>query len=330
MVEKFKAFVVDQDDDGIVSNSYKELTKDDLPEGDVLIKVHYSGINYKDALATQDHNKIVKQYPMVPGIDLAGTIEETNAPGFEVGDKVIVTSYDLGVSHYGGFSEYARVKSEWVIELPEDLTLEEAMIYGTAGYTAGLAIEQLEKSGMSIEGKKVLVRGATGGVGTISLLMLNNLGYDVIASTGRDGAEEKLKKLGAKEVIGRLPEDNSKPLEKRTWQAAIDPVGGENLPYIVKRLDNNGSVALIGMTGGNNFETTVFPFILRGASIIGIDSVFTPIKLRKRVWRRLAKDLKPQQLHDIKHVISFDEIPKAIDQVINHNNTGRIVIDFNV
>lgn len=330
MVEKFKAFVVDQDDNGIVSNSYKELTKDDLPEGDVLIKVHYSGINYKDALATQDHNKIVKQYPMVPGIDLAGTIEETNAPGFEVGDKVIVTSYDLGVSHYGGFSEYARVKSEWVIELPEDLTLEEAMIYGTAGYTAGLAIEQLEKSGMSIEGKEVLVRGATGGVGTISLLMLNNLGYDVIASTGRDDAEEKLKKLGAKEVIGRLPEDNSKPLEKRTWQAAIDPVGGENLPYIVKRLDNNGSVALIGMTGGNNFETTVFPFILRGASIIGIDSVFTPIKLRKRVWRRLAKDLKPQQLHDIKHVILFDEIPKAIDQVINHNNTGRIVIDFNV
>ncbi|MDU0628781.1 NADPH:quinone oxidoreductase family protein [Staphylococcus epidermidis] len=330
MVEKFKAFVVNQDDNGIVSNSYKELTKDDLPEGDVLIKVHYSGINYKDALATQDHNKIVKQYPMVPGIDLAGTIEETNAPGFEVGDKVIVTSYDLGVSHYGGFSEYARVKSEWVIELPEDLTLEEAMIYGTAGYTAGLAIEQLEKSGMSIEGKEVLVRGATGGVGTISLLMLNNLGYDVIASTGRDDAEEKLKKLGAKEVIGRLPEDNSKPLEKRTWQAAIDPVGGENLPYIVKRLDNNGSVALIGMTGGNNFETTVFPFILRGASIIGIDSVFTPIKLRKRVWRRLAKDLKPQQLHDIKHVISFDEIPKAIDQVINHNNTGRIVIDFNV
>ena len=330
MVEKFKAFVVDQDDNGIVSNSYKELTKDDLPEGDVLIKVHYSGINYKDALATQDHNKIVKQYPMVPGIDLAGTIEETNAPGFEVGDKVIVTSYDLGVSHYGGFSEYARVKSEWVIELPEDLTLEEAMIYGTAGYTAGLAIEQLEKSGMSIEGKEVLVRGATGGVGTISLLMLNNLGYDVIASTGRDDAEEKLKKLGAKEVIGRLPEDNSKPLEKRTWQAAIDPVGGENLPYIVKRLDNNGIVALIGMTGGNNFETTVFPFILRGASIIGIDSVFTPIKLRKRVWRRLAKDLKPQQLHDIKHVISFDEIPKAIDQVINHNNSGRIVIDFNV
>ncbi len=329
MVETFKAFVVNQDKNGNVTHKYQQLSKDDLPKGDVLIKVHYSGINYKDALATQDNNKIIQEYPMVPGIDLAGTIEETNATGFEVGDKVIVTSYDLGVSHYGGFSEYARVKSEWVIELPEDLTLEEAMIYGTAGYTAGLAIENLEKSGMSIEGNDVLVRGATGGVGTISLLMLKSLGYSVIASTGRQNVADKLKKLGASEVIERLPENDSKPLEKRTWQAAIDPVGGENLPYIVKRLDNNGSVALIGMTGGYNFETSVFPFILRGVSIIGIDSVFTPIKLRKRVWRRLAKDLKPDQLHDIKHIISFDNIPQAIEEVINHQNTGRIVIDFN-
>ncbi|MEQ5993975.1 acryloyl-CoA reductase [Staphylococcus saccharolyticus] len=329
MVETFKAFVVNQDKNGNVTHKYQQLSKDDLPKGDVLIKVHYSGINYKDALATQDNNKIVQEYPMVPGIDLAGTIEETNATGFEVGDKVIVTSYDLGVSHYGGFSEYARVKSEWVIELPEDLTLEEAMIYGTAGYSAGLAIEKLEKSGMSIEGNDVLVRGATGGVGTISLLMLKSLGYSVIASTGRQNVAYKLKKLGASEVIERLPENDSKPLEKRTWQAAIDPVGGENLPYIVKRLDNNGSVALIGMTGGYNFETSVFPFILRGVSIIGIDSVFTPINLRKRVWRRLAKDLKPDQLHDIKHIISFDNIPQAIEEVINHQNTGRIVIDFN-
>lgn len=214
MVETFKAFVVKQDKNGNVTHKYQQLSKDDLPEGDVLIKVHYSGINYKDALATQDNNKIIQEYPMVPGIDLAGTIEETNATGFEVGDKVIVTSYDLGVSHYGGFSEYARVKSEWVIELPEDLTLEEAMIYGTAGYTAGLAIENLEKSGMSIEGNDVLVRGATGGVGTISLLMLKSLGYSVIASTGRQNVADKLKKLGASEVIERLPENDSKPLEK--------------------------------------------------------------------------------------------------------------------
>ncbi|MGX0911011.1 acrylyl-CoA reductase family protein [Staphylococcus caprae] len=329
MVEKFKAFIVNQDENGKVSQEYKTLTKDDLPEGDVLIKVHYSGINYKDALATQDHNAIVKKYPMVPGIDLAGTIEETNAPGFEVGDKVIVTSYDLGVSHYGGFSEYARVKSEWVIELPEGLTLEESMIYGTAGYTAGLAIEKLEKAGMSIEGNEVLVRGATGGVGTLAMLMLDNLGYDVVASTGRKDVDNQLKELGATEVIDRLPDNDDKSLASRTWQAAIDPVGGKNLPYIVKRLDNNGSVAVIGMTGGTEFESSVFPFILRGVSIIGIDSVFTPIKLRRRVWRRLARDLKPDQLHDIKHIISFEDIPDAIEKVINHENTGRIVIDFN-
>ena len=329
MVEKFKAFIVNQDENGKVSQEYKTLTKDDLPEGDVLIKVHYSGINYKDALAAQDHNAIVKKYPMVPGIDLAGTIEETNAPGFEVGDKVIVTSYDLGVSHYGGFSEYARVKSEWVIELPEGLTLEEAMIYGTAGYTAGLAIEKLEKAGMSIEGNEVLVRGATGGVGTLAMLMLDNLGYDVVASTGRKDVDNQLKELGATEVIDRLPDNDDKSLASRTWQAAIDPVGGKNLPYIVKRLDNNGSVAVIGMTGGTEFESSVFPFILRGVSIIGIDSVFTPIKLRRRVWRRLARDLKPDQLHDIKHIISFEDIPDAIEKVINHENTGRIVIDFN-
>ncbi|OHO69492.1 quinone oxidoreductase [Staphylococcus sp. HMSC036D05] len=329
MVEKFKAFIVDQDENGKVSQEYKTLTKDDLPEGDVLIKVHYSGINYKDALAAQDYNAIVKKYPMVPGIDLAGTIEETNAPGFEVGDKVIVTSYDLGVSHYGGFSEYARVKSEWVIELPEGLTLEEAMIYGTAGYTAGLAIEKLEKAGMSIEGNEVLVRGATGGVGTLAMLMLDNLGYDVVASTGRKDVDNQLKQLGATEVIDRLPDNDDKSLASRTWQAAIDPVGGKNLPYIVKRLDNNGSVAVIGMTGGTEFESSVFPFILRGVSIIGIDSVFTPIKLRRRVWRRLARDLKPDQLHDIKHIISFEDIPDAIEKVINHENTGRIVIDFN-
>ncbi|MFW3612196.1 acryloyl-CoA reductase [Staphylococcus caprae] len=329
MVEKFKAFIVDQDENGKVSQEYKTLTKDNLPEGDVLIKVHYSGINYKDALAAQNHNAIVKKYPMVPGIDLAGTIEETNAPGFEVGDKVIVTSYDLGVSHYGGFSEYARVKSEWVIELPEGLTLEEAMIYGTAGYTAGLAIEKLEKAGMSIEGNEVLVRGATGGVGTLAMLMLDNLGYDVVASTGRKDVDNQLKQLGATEVIDRLPDNDDKSLASRTWQAAIDPVGGKNLPYIVKRLDNNGSVAVIGMTGGTEFESSVFPFILRGVSIIGIDSVFTPIKLRRRVWRRLARDLKPDQLHDIKHIISFEDIPDAIEKVINHENTGRIVIDFN-
>jgi len=328
--EKFKAYLVDRDDEGNVSSDFKQLTVDDLPEGYVLIKVHYSSINYKDALATQNNNAIVKQYPMVPGIDLSGEIVESNAPGHYVGDKVIVTSYDLGVSHFGGYSEYVRVKSEWIIDLPEDLTLEEAMIYGTAGYTAGLAIERLENDGMTIEKDSVLVRGASGGVGMLSVLMLNKLGYDVVASTGRKDVDDKLKAIGAKEVIDRLPEYDHKPLASRTWQAAIDPVGGDSLSNIVNRLDNNGSVAVIGMTGGTKFESSVFPLILRGISVLGIDSVFTPIKLRKLVWRRLAKDLKPKQLHDIKDVISFEDLPKGIERVMNHQHMGRIIIDFGV
>lgn len=211
VIETFKAFVIDKDESGKVTPTFKQLSPTDLPKGDVLIKVHYSGINYKDALATQDHNAVVKSYPMIPGIDLAGTIVESEAPGFEKGEQVIVTSYDLGVSHYGGFSEYARVKSEWIIKLPDTLTLEESMIYGTAGYTAGLAIERLEKVGMNIEDGPVLVRGASGGVGTLAVLMLNELGYKVIASTGKQDVSDQLLELGAKEVIDRLPvEDDHK------------------------------------------------------------------------------------------------------------------------
>ncbi|WP_436942204.1 acrylyl-CoA reductase family protein [Staphylococcus xylosus] len=327
MTETFKAFVVDEQD-GKVTNQYKDLSINDLPEGEVLIKVKYSGINYKDALATVKNSKIVKSYPMVPGIDLAGVVEHSDTHAFEAGDEVIVTGYDLGISHFGGFSEYARVREEWIVPLPKDLTLEEAMIYGTAGYTAGLAIEKLEHNGLSVEKEDVLVRGATGGVGTLAVMMLDSIGFDVVASTGKQNAEAKLKSLGAKEVIPRISESDNKPLGKRTWQGAIDPVGGESLSQIIKQLDYDGSVALIGMTGGTNFDSSVFPFILRGTSIIGIDSVYTEMKQRKHIWRRLSKDLKPDQLHDIKQVIKFNDIEASIKQVLEHENSGRIVIDF--
>lgn len=330
MSTQFKAFLVDQNKEGQINSDYKQLTTDDLSEGNVLIKVHYSGINYKDALATTDNNNIVKSYPMVPGIDLAGVVVESDDPTIEKGEEVIATSYDLGVSHYGGFSEYARVKSDWIVKLPDNLTLEEAMIYGTAGYTAGLAIEKLEKAGfMTLEGGEVLVRGASGGVGSLAVMMLSNLGYKVIASTGNKEATEKLEQLGAKDIIDRITDNDDKPLGSRTWQAAIDPIGGEGTPYVAKHIDNNGGVALIGLTSGVKFSTTVHPFILRGVSLVGIDSVFTPMKLRERVWRRLATDLKSDQLHDIKRVVSFSDLPDAIETVLNHENTGRIVIDFN-
>lgn len=330
MSKEFKAFLVDKEQDGKVKSDFTQMTTDDLPEGEVLIKVHYSGINYKDALATTDNNNIVKNYPMVPGIDLAGTVVESDDPTVEEGEEVIVTSYDLGVDHYGGFSEYARVKSDWIVKLPDNLTLEESMIYGTAGYTAGLAIEKLEKAGfMTLEGGKVLVRGASGGVGSLAVLMLSNLGYKVVASTGNKEAVEKLEHLGAKEIIDRISENDDKPLGSRTWQAAIDPIGGAGTPYVTNRIENNGGVALIGLTGGVKFDATVYPYILRGVSLVGIDSVFTPMKLRDRVWRRLATDLKSDMLHEIKRKISFSDLPNGIESVLNHKNTGRIVIDFN-
>ncbi|PHK50337.1 acryloyl-CoA reductase [Staphylococcus edaphicus] len=327
MTNTFKAFVVEEQD-GKVTNQYKEISIDDLPEGEVLIKVKYSGINYKDALATVENSKIVSSYPMVPGIDLAGVVEHSDTHAFEQGDEVIVTGYGLGTSHFGGFSEYARVKEEWIVPLPKDLTLEEAMIYGTAGYTAGLAIEKLEHDGLSIEKKDILVRGATGGVGTLAIMMLDSIGFDVVASTGKSGVEDKLKALGAKEVISRITNSDHKALGKRTWQGVIDPVGGESLSQIVKQLDYNGMVAVIGMTAGTNFDSSVFPFILRGTSIIGIDSVYTEMRQRKHIWRRLAKDLKPNHLHDIKKVIKFNELEDNIKQVLEHTNSGRVVIDF--
>ena len=284
MSNQFKAFLVDKNNDGSVNSDFTQLTTDDLPEGEVLIKVHYSGINYKDALATTDNNQILKSYPMVPGIDLAGTVVESEDPTINEGEEVIVTSYDMGVSHYGGFSEYARVNSDWVVKLPDNMTLEEAMIYGTAGYTAGLAIEKLEKAGfMTLEGGKVLVRGASGGVGALAVLMLSNLGYKVVASTGNKHAGDKLAALGANEIIDRITDNDEKPLGSRTWQAAIDPIGGNGTPFVTNHIDNNGGVALIGLTGGVSFDTTVYPFILRGVSLVGIDSVFILMKFGARV-----------------------------------------------
>ncbi|WP_368863433.1 acrylyl-CoA reductase family protein [Staphylococcus hominis] len=329
MSVNFKAFMVEKDNDGTVTSDFKDLSINDLPEGEVLIKVQYSGINYKDALATVKDSGVLKSYPMVPGIDLAGTVVESDDPTIEKGEEVIITGYDLGVNHYGGFSEYARVKSDWIVKCPENLTLEKAMIYGTAGYTAGLAIEKLEKANfMTLEGDKVLVRGASGGVGSLAVMMLNELGYKVVASTGNKKATNKLKELGAREVIDRISEDSNEILGKRTWQAAIDPCGGPGTPYIAKHLTNGGGVALIGMTGGNHFETSVFPFILRGVSVVGLDSVMTPMKLRQRVWRRLATDLKSNKLHEIKNTIAFKDLKHSIETVLNHENAGRIIIDF--
>lgn len=328
MPDTFKAYYAEKKGTEI-HTELKELPMETIDDGDVLIKVAYSSINYKDALATQKDTGVVKNYPIIPGIDLAGTVVSSESSTFKEGDSVIATSYDLGVSHHGGLSEFARVKEEWIVPLPKDLTLEEAMIYGTAGYTAALAIQKLEDNGLTVEGAPVLVRGASGGVGSLAVMMLSNIGYKVIASTGNNENEDYLKSIGATDVVPRVEDTSDKPLDKREWQAVIDPVGGKHVGDIVKRLQNRGSIALIGNTAGLAFDTTVLPFILRGNSILGVDSAETPMKIRKQIWRRLATDLKPDTLHSIKHVIDFSDVPEAIDHLLNNHSTGRYLVKIN-
>ncbi|MBI5974311.1 oxidoreductase [Staphylococcus canis] len=329
MAQNFKAFVVNNENNQF-KGEFKQLDTTQLPDGDVTIRVHYSSINYKDVLATQPNNKIIRQYPLIPGIDLAGTVIESSHPSFQKGDKVLATGYELGVSHDGGYSEIARLNGDWLVHLPEDLTLEEAMIIGTAGFTAALSIQLLEDNKISSTNGPILVRGASGGVGSMALMMLKAIGYHTVASTGQEKKAERLKELGANEVIPRISNDSQKALLKPEWQAAIDPVGGATIESILKCIQPHGAVALSGNVSGAKFSSTVFPFILRGIRIIGVDSVNFPMKRRQHIWRRLAKDLKPAHLHDIKTVVPFDDIEKGFELLQNDDHFGRIIIDMKV
>ncbi|SUK08088.1 zinc-binding alcohol dehydrogenase [Staphylococcus agnetis] len=325
MAHSFKAYVLDENN-GNVTGQYQTLTVDDLPDGEVIVKVHYSSLNYKDMLATQDHNKIIRHYPMIPGIDLAGKVIESKHPSFKTGDAVIATGYELGVSHAGGFSEMARVKGDWLVPLPKGLTLEEAMIIGTAGFTAAISIQLLEDNKITSDGGPVCVRGATGGVGTMATMMLSALNYKVTASTGQHDKTDWLKSLGAREVIGRLDTLSDKPLQKGQWQAIVDPVGGNTVGECLKYIQPHGAVALSGNVSGMTFESSVFPFILRGVKLLGVDSVQFPMRRRLLLWRRLATDLKPQQLHEIKTVVPFKDIESHIEALKDNRIQGRIVI----
>lgn len=328
-MDTFRALVVDKKEEDFSVN-INTLTKDDLPEGDVLIKVHYSSVNYKDGLAAIPDGNIVRNYPHVPGIDLAGVVVESDHADFTVGDKVIATSYEIGVSHNGGFSEYARVSSDWVVPLPDGLNLKEAMTYGTAGFTAALAVHQLQYNGVTTDDGKVLVSGATGGVGSIAVAMLAKLGFDVVASTGKDTASDFLRALGASEIISReaLQPEKVRALDKQQWAGAVDPVGGKTLSYILSTVKYGGSVAVMGLTGGPKLETTVFPFILRGVNLLGIDSVYCPMELRQTLWTRMATDLKIEQLDNLVTEVTLDELPTVLEDILAGKVTGRTVIKF--
>ncbi|WP_067726781.1 acrylyl-CoA reductase family protein [Oceanobacillus damuensis] len=326
-MDRFQALVLNKIEDH-TNLEVKKLTLDDLPDGEVTIKVAYSSVNYKDGLVGIQ-NQMVKSYPLIPGIDLSGTVMESTDDRYKEGDEVIVTSYQLGTGHSGGFSEVARVPAEWVVPLPKGLTLKEAMILGTAGLTAALSVAKLEDSGLKPEDGPVLVAGATGGVGSIAVNMLAGRGYEVVASTGKADQEAYLKQLGAKGVIHRseIEETEPRPAREKKWAAAIDPVGGKTLQYILTSLKYGGSVATCGLAGGIEVATTVIPFISRNINWLGIDSVMYPMEKRLEAWNRLGDDLKPTALNDeMVSEVSLAELPEVLRDILEGKIRGRTVV----
>jgi acrylyl-CoA reductase (NADPH) len=325
--DRFSALVAARDGDDVV-REVRHLTVDDLGEGDAVIKVEWSGVNYKDGLASSPKGKVARIDPIIPGVDLAGVIIEPGDSGLGPGTAVIVHGYDLGVAHHGGFSEYARVPSAWIVPLPDGLTTRQAMVIGTAGFTAALSVHALEKHGLTPDAGPVLVTGATGGVGSVAVAILAERGYHVAASSGKPEAEGFLKGLGASEVLSR--EETSgpgKPLERERWAGAVDCVGASTLPYILRTLKYGGGVAASGNTGGVGLESTVFPFILRGVALLGIDSVQMPLDRRREVWQRIATDLRPRGIDTIgTREVTLAELPQALDAVLAGANTGRTLV----
>lgn len=327
-MQTFEALVVKNVEEQF-SVELQKLTLDDLPEGEVLIHVHYSGVNYKDSLATISNGNIVKSYPFVPGIDLAGVVVSSSDSRFKEGDEVIATSYEIGVSHFGGYSEYARIPAQWIVPLPQGLTLKEAMIIGTAGFTAALSVQRLIENNMSPEKGKVLVTGATGGVGSFAVSILSTLGFAVEASTGKESEHEYLKKLGATSIVSReeVFDGKIRALSKQKWAAAVDPVGGEPLASLLSQIQYGGSVAVSGLTAGTKLPTTVFPFILRAVNLLGIDSVYCPMETRLKIWKRLASDFKPANLEDlIQREVTLQQLPDVLPILLKGKARGRTIV----
>ena len=305
------------------------MTVDELAADGVLVQVQWSSVNYKDGLASTPTGKVARISPMVPGVDLAGVLVEP-AAGLPAGAEVIVHGYDLGVARHGGFAQYARVPEEWIVPLPSGLTTREAMVVGTAGYTAALSVMALEHHGITPASGPVLVTGATGGVGSTAVGMLAGLGYEVVASTGKMSSAEWLQGIGAASVIDRaeLSEPGKRPLEAMVWAAAVDCVGGVTLANVLKKIQYGGAVAASGLTGGNDLPATVLPFILRGVSLLGIDSVMTPLARRREVWARIGRDLKPKGLAAIGHDIGLDDLDAALTDILAGKAEGRSVVDL--
>lgn len=324
---KFKAFRIFSEEGKVVSRLV-EMTVEELDPGEVVIKTAFSSINFKDALAATGAGRIVRRFPCVGGIDGCGTVVSSADAHFKEGDQVIATSYDIGVAHDGGYAEYMRLPADWVVPLPKGMSLFESMALGTAGYTAGLAVVRMEREGLQPANGPVIVTGATGGVGSIAVDILAGAGYHVVALTGKETESSYLLGLGAQEVMLRSALDLAKikPLDKATWAGAVDNLGGEVLSWLASTMNIGGTLASIGLAASHTFNTTVMPFILRGVSVLGVDSVNTPMPLRQKVWERLATDLKPRHLQSVVTTVDLDGMAPVFDKILKAQFRGRTVV----
>ena len=328
--DKFKALLVSE----IEGKEFKReiITREitDLPEGDILIKVKYSSLNYKDALSATGNKGVTRNYPHTPGIDAAGIVMESNTNNFKIGDEVIVTGYDLGMNTPGGYGEYIRVPAEWVVKLPQNLSLRESMIYGTAGFTAALSVYKIINSGIKPSDGAILVTGATGGVGSIAISILNKIGYDVIAATGKTNEKEMLLGLGAKDIVDRqeIDDESGRALLKGKWAGIIDTVGGNILSTAIKSTNYGGVVTCCGNIASQEFSSSIYPFILRGVTLFGIDSVQCPMNIRLEIWDNLSSIWKPNNLNDNVDEISLDGLNEKIDMILSGTHKGRTIVNL--
>jgi len=328
--EKFSCYLVTQDADGHIAGRIDRRLIDDLPPGEVLIRVAYSSLNYKDALAATGHPGVNKVFPHVPGVDAAGTVVESGVYELVEGDQVIVTGFDMGANRWGGWAEYVRVPQEWIVPLPEGLTLRESMMLGTAGLTAAMCVEALRSHDVTPESGPLVVTGASGGVGSIAVGILARLGYHVAAVTGKPAAHDYLKSLGAEQVLGREEVDDrsGKPLLSRRWAGGVDTVGGNILGTLLRSTRQDGCVAACGMAAGADLPVTVYPFILRAVTLAGVDAAFCPDALRHESWFRLSTPWKPDGLDTIARFITLEELPAKIDEILAGRVVGRFAVEI--
>ena len=326
-MDNFAALVARKNDDRI-DCAVETLEESELPPGEVTIRVAYSSVNYKDALAVTPNGGVVRDYPIVPGVDITGEVVDSQSPDFAVGDAVLAHGYEIGTGRHGGYAEYARLPADWVVALGS-LSPRDGAAIGTAGFTAALSVQALMDRGITPDDGPIVVTGATGGVGSLSVDLLSAAGYEVVASTGKPDAEERLKALGAADLIGRLPEDpdaKPRPLGKTRWAGAVDCVGGKTLADVLSTVRYGGAVAASGLTGGAGLNTTVIPFILRGVALLGIDSVLMPIGPRRELWQKLGSSLRPQHLSEISNDVDVKDVTGVLDEVHAGRYSGRAVV----